>query len=202
MKKIIRKRNQYGFTLIEMVASIIILVTVGLIIVSIIVVSLRGTNKTNSLTQVKQNGYFAISQISRMLRDSYSVESIDGLSTSNCLTEPVISPAPEPTLVPRSSITIKDSKGTTTTISCDLNDSSPNISSTSGGIKVTLVNASAVKLVTCSFTCSQQSLSDPLLLGVSFSLTSIQNQSIFPDFTASLSAIPFSTSINMRNVSR
>src|SRR3989344_4544421 len=65
-----------GFTLIEILVVMAVLIFIGLIIGSIVMSVLRGTNKTNTLTQVRQNGSYAISQISKTLRNAKSFEGV------------------------------------------------------------------------------------------------------------------------------
>lgn len=57
-----------GFTIIELLIVMLILVIVGGLMTSIFVVSLRSTNKSNNLATVRQNGNGAIEQMSRKLR--------------------------------------------------------------------------------------------------------------------------------------
>ena len=66
MKKIINlKQNKKGFTLIELLASIAVIVVIGSVIAGIIKSSLRGSNKTNTIEAIRQNGNYALSQISK-----------------------------------------------------------------------------------------------------------------------------------------
>lgn len=62
-----------GFTLIELLVAIMVLAVVGSIVVGIVISTLRGTNKTNNLTDVRQSGDYAISIMSRMIRNSQSI---------------------------------------------------------------------------------------------------------------------------------
>src|SRR6185436_1265783 len=54
-----------GFTLIEMLVVISIIVVIASIVGSILVTSFRGEHKSNSLTIIRQNGDYAISQMAK-----------------------------------------------------------------------------------------------------------------------------------------
>ncbi|MBI1919210.1 prepilin-type N-terminal cleavage/methylation domain-containing protein, partial [Candidatus Microgenomates bacterium] len=61
---------QSGFTLIEMLAVIFVLSTIGVLVAAIITSSLRGTSKTNTITSVRQNGFFAIAQMTKVIQNA------------------------------------------------------------------------------------------------------------------------------------
>ncbi|MBI1982537.1 MAG: prepilin-type N-terminal cleavage/methylation domain-containing protein, partial [Candidatus Levybacteria bacterium] len=68
MRKILNSTN--GFTLIEMLAVIFVLSTIGVLVAAIITSSLRGTSKTNTITSVRQNGFYAIAQMTKMIQNA------------------------------------------------------------------------------------------------------------------------------------
>lgn len=74
-------QSRLGFTLIEIVVATGILSTVGLIAATIFFSSLKGGTKTEILKEVKQNGDFAISLMSMMIRNAREVSVCD--ETSN-----------------------------------------------------------------------------------------------------------------------
>src|SRR6185295_7696266 len=86
--------EQKGFTLIELLASMVVIMTIGVLVVTIIVSSLRGTNKTNAILQVKQNGSLTLNQMTKMIRDAATVESIGGVPVSNCFVSSGGGPTP------------------------------------------------------------------------------------------------------------
>jgi prepilin-type N-terminal cleavage/methylation domain-containing protein len=59
--------QQNGFTLIELLVVIALVITVGGITVSIFFSALRSSSKSNSLSQVRQSGDYAITQMSKMI---------------------------------------------------------------------------------------------------------------------------------------
>lgn len=169
-----------GFTLIEILAVIFVLSTIGVLVAAIITSSLRGTNKTNTITAVRQNGFFAIAQMTKMIQNAKRLE-----YPYSCISPP--SPTPPPA---SSYLEINSPDGGETRFEC----SGSTISSNSGS----LLDTSAVSVNSCSFTCSQTSLSDPPIIGISFTLIQKRTTSFFEQNVS----IPFQTSVVMRNANR
>ncbi len=180
-------KNQRGFTLIEILAVLAIFGVVGAIATSILVVSLRTSSKATILTSVRQNGEFALNQISQAIRDARSIE--------NPFPCTVVSPTPP---IVSSSISFVAADGSNIVFSC--NNSTDNPPSTIASNGASLLDNS-VKMVddSCSFTCYQQNINDYPLINISFSLIQ-NNSSSLTEKTASASAIPFTTNILMRNL--
>lgn len=202
--------TEEGFTLIELLASIIVIVTVGVIIVGIVVTSLRGTNKTNTISTTRQNGTYAITQIGKMLRFARSVDAIDGASTSVCITG--LTPTPPSQLSGYDSITYTAIDGGTTTIACkklsevtgsDAYEGEPETIASNGA---SLLDISVVQIPSglCKITCNQSAISDAIHIGINFSLETTRGPGVqlLPEFNASASAIEFNTSLLLRNVGR
>ncbi len=200
VKKI--KINEKGFTLVELLAAIIVLVSVGTIITSIVVSTLRGTNKTNTLTSVRQNGDFAISLMSKMIRDAKSLDEVPGGTTYTSTSCVVSVPGPlTPTPVPTSYTSIKFTSfdGGSTLFTCDV--SGNKITSNSA----TLIDATAISLSSCSFSCTRQRYLDSPVIGINFSLTEYRPTPVgggpgVTHFIENTSSIPFQTSVIMRNL--
>lgn len=181
--KILNIKNQIsnipkGFTLIELLAAIIVLIAVGTVIGAILFSTFRGTNKTNTLTSVRQNGYFAIAQVSKMLRGATRLD-----YPYPCLT-------PQPSY---SSITFTSADGGQTKFECS--------GSTIASNNASLLDTSAVTLDSCYFTCTQDRATELPAIGINLFLRQKTITSL-TDFTASATAIPFQTSIILRNINR
>ena len=181
--------NNKGYTLIELLAVIVVMVTVGSIITSILVSALRGENKTNATTLVRQNGNYAITQMSKMIGYARSFE---GLSTdnvnfdTNCV--PAAPPAPTPTPTPTQYkyVRVSSFDGGQTTFSCENNTIASNSSSLVDSVNLTVSN--------CYFMCTQKDIRSAPTIDINFTLTRgsvglFENQS----------AIPFETSVTFRN---
>lgn len=182
MKK--NKKLQFGFTMIELLAVMIVFVSVGSIIIAIISTTLRGNNKTNALHTVQSNGDYAISQISKSLRNA-SV---------------LLNPFPcddfsNPTATGAVKLAFPD--GSVSTYSCTDSNGNATIASNNAA----LINTSAVRVTKCTFTCSQTSPSDYPVIGIDFSLKNLTGSNLFEQ-QASASGVEFQTSIVIRNLIR
>lgn len=168
---------QKGYTLIELLAVMMVFVVIGSFIVGILVTSLRSNNKTNSLTSVRQNGEFVISHMSRTIREAHAV----------------VTPYPCGTLdVPATSTSV-----TLTAVNSDqITYSCTGTTIASNG--ASLLDTTSVSLQSCSFSCSQVSAAAAPIITIHFSL-SAKTTSNFSDFAASSSALPFDTSVALRN---
>ncbi len=166
-------RKPKGFTLIELMVVMAVTIFVGGIIGSILFSSLRGTNKSNALTTVRQNGNFALIQMTKMIRDAKKLNSPCTISDT---------------------INFSSFSGGDTVFICDLsNPQGPTISSNGAS----LLDQNAVSVSSCAFTCTQNSESDYPTIGISFTLGTLTSQA--QEKTVS---IPFQTSVTMRNVGR
>lgn len=77
---------RHGFTLIEMLVSVAILGTVGLISTQIFFTTLRGAGKADIIREVKQNGDYALTAMERMIRNSVGVSSLCNGTAQSSLT--------------------------------------------------------------------------------------------------------------------
>ncbi len=166
--------KKQGFSLIEVLIAMGILVTVGSVAMVVFFTTLRGATKSDVIREVKQNGEYAISAMETMIRSSQSVESIgSGCSSSNgCLG----SGSCIKILNPDNQYTVFSLSGT-------------QIASTGGNLTNNKVRASGL-----SFTCSQPPGAPPIVT-VSFTLT----QATSTTRVEEQASIPFKTTISLRN---
>lgn len=174
-------RNKAGFTLVEMLAVVAIFIVIGTVALSILLTSFRTSGKTDIVTAVQQNGSYALTQMSKTLRNARGL----------------IAPFPCTGSVVVSSISLVTPDNQQVTYSCLLSNNPPTISSNSAS----LLDTSTVVLSSCQFTCSQASKSDLPIVTVSFSLTQ-KSTSALAEKIASTGAVPFQTSIVLRNITR
>lgn len=203
-------RSQQGFTLIELLASTAVILVVGFIIVIIIVSSLRGANKTNTISTTRQNGSYAISQISKLLRFTKSIDAIDGDSSKNCITDTPL-PAPQ-NPESHTSITFTNVDGGVTTIACLVipdSGGAMTIASESGALSEnitgSLLDTDLVYIPAgeCELTCNQSTSSDALIVGINFALDTVKPAgTFFSEFSIGAQPLEFNTSVIMRNVGR
>lgn len=190
--------RQKGFTLVEILAVMMVFGIIGGISAGILVTTLRTSNKSNMITQVKQNGDYAISQIAKTIRNSYS------------LTYPPLpcGDASSPTVTQY--ISVVDSTGSPSTISCVGAVPSPAVPTIppnsitlqqGSSAQTSLIDPTLVQTSSCSFTCIQATTSDYPVIQIAFSLLQ-KGLTNFSEQVASASAINFSTSVVFRNYQR
>lgn len=167
-----------GFTLVELLVVLAIFLTVGGVIISVLYISLRGSNKAEVVTSIKQNGDFALSQMVKSIRFAGSLN-----SPSSCVPSQSAS-----------SITITSiSDGAQTTYSCPANANDP-ITSNSAA----LVDTNAVSVSNCSFVCSQATVNDPPRVTIQFTLSAKTTNALQENTTS----LPFQSSVILRNTAQ
>lgn len=171
-----------GFTLIEVLISISIIIVVGVIVGSIIISTLRGSTKATVLSDVKQNGNYAITEMSRVIRSATNINN------------PVL-PCGNPSSAAQ---TITVTQLDTSQVTFDCSSGNTITESQNGGTPVALLNASTTKLVpnSCKIICSQQTAADIPSVQIQFSLT----QSTTANFAEQSATVPFQTTILLRNI--
>jgi type II secretory pathway pseudopilin PulG len=209
MRKI--KNSNSGYTLIELLAVMIVLTTVGVIIASIFVSALRGGNKSTTTNDIRQSGNYAISQMSKMIAFAKNFGGVNSAATGTFTTDcaprfdadgKLISPLQWNDV----KITSFDNVETSTTFSCEKDDTNTyGILSSKSADLVTpaLINSVAllpdtVDATTCFFTCSQPNLASPITININLTL----QRRIKAGSTAlpeSQTVIPFNTSVTLRN---
>lgn len=195
---IVSRKSQQGFTLIELLVVLVVLLVVGSILIGILVSSLRGTNKVNSIDNVRKNGNYALEQMGKMIRYSRSFNGVSATETGIYITDctsPIITPTPAPAIYHYVKITGFD--GGQTTLSClsAADTGGPKIASVSGGVTVNLIDTTAVNISTCKITCTQGTVVSPPTVTIQFDLSNITS-SLLPE---NQSSIPFQTSVTVRN---
>ncbi len=199
------KNSQQGYTLVELLTVIVIMVVVGLIVTSIIVSSLRGTGKSTVLDNVRENGNYAILQMSKMLIFArvFNGVSTDGVNyTPNCVPSPTPVPSPSSTPIPTGTpvpykyVKITSFDGGTTVFGCNgSTDSPPNtLASNSSSLIDTTTISFDPSL--CYFTCFQNTYTEPPTIGINFTLSQLTTSK----FTEKNATLPFSTSVTLRNI--
>lgn len=208
-----KKKNKNGYTLIELLAVIMVLVAVGTVIASILTSVLRSSNKSANTEVVRSNGNSAIAQMSKMIEYAKKWEGVstDGINyQTDCapiFTQPVPTVAglptptntPTPTPAPFTYLRIKAFDDGVTTFVC------ANSKLASQSAAVAPVDAcplgSCSYLVdpslntTCYFNCSQESAAAPAKIDIFLDLKA-QSSSVFSEGQAD---IPFETSVIIRN---
>ncbi len=173
--------SRNGYTIIELLAVMSILVVLAGIISGILYSTLRGSSKTRITTEVTQNGNYVISVLTNLISLSTSVTQIGGVDIQDCTASPS-----------GTSISLKSLEGDEYIISCSGN----NISSGSAS----LINTNIVQIRTdsCRFYCNQKA-ADPYsipIVGVEL-VVEDKSTGLFESKSSSF----FRTSVSMRNYS-
>ncbi len=182
--------SEKGYTLVELLAVMAIVVVVGVIVAGILISSLRGGSKSNVLDSVRQNGNDAITQMSKMIiyAQNFNGVSTDGVFyKTNCTQAIPPSPSPTPAPIAYQYIKITSFDSGQTIFSCN--------GSTIASNGASLIDTSAVSLVLCSFTCTQTNFGQAPTIGINLTLSD-NNPGNFAEKKAS---VPFQTSVTIRN---
>lgn len=176
-----------GYTLIELLAVMIVMAAVGLIVATILVSSLRGTNKTNIINTVRENGNYTIQQMSKMIEfaQSFQGASTDGSTYSSVCSNPAVK---------YNYIKITSFDNGQTVFACNMSSNPKTISSNSASF----IDTGNVAVADCYFTCTRNNLSQSPTIGINFTLT----QSSVSNLFEKKSSISFGTSVVVRNLNK
>ncbi len=138
---------------------------------------MRGTNKANNFIVVRQNGNYAISQMSKIIRNAKRLE-----SPASC----------SPTGTPATSLTLLSQNDEQVFLELSVTNQhrSRSVSST-----INLTDSNAVRVTNLRFNCTQADNSNTVLIYITFT-ASQASQNPGSENSAEL---PFSTSIAFRN---
>lgn len=185
-------KNKSGFSLIELLVAASIIITATTVVLAIITTSFRSSNKISSNQLIRQNGNYAINQMTKMIQfaDSFEGASVDGQDGSFAACAPDVS---------YHAIRVKYQREYKVLL-CSENNIE--ILTPATDERFSLIDRSSVNVVApdgrdpCSFTCTQDNLSTGPVIGINFSL-SLPNEGKSAEKSASGE---FSTSVKMRNL--
>lgn len=183
------KRRQ-GYTLIELLIVMFLLVIVATLIAGILNSTITGTAKSKVASDLGQNGNYALSIVSDLISNAQDLQSVTDESQAtypSCVTST------------SSGLTVKSLNlvgfdGGVTILAC--NDTGISPSYTISSNSASLIDTTRVKVVpgSCSFTCTQTDEYSIPRIDVTFQLYNA-NSTTYSD------KITFSTSVAMRNQS-
>lgn len=173
-----------GFTLVEVITAIFVMVIVGGIVGAIFLSSIKGTTKATTLDVARQNGAFALSQIEKTLRNTQSFT-----FSASCLSA---------TPTPAASITLTGVDGTSTVFTCQNSTITSNGSSLIDTTNLRVLDFSSSAPANCSFSCYQFSSADYPTITTQFTVT----QKGTVKFYEQSVILPFRSSTTLRNISR
>ena len=195
--------SKSGYTLVELLAVMAIIIVVGTIMTGILISSLRGGNKSNALDNVRQNGNDLIAQMSKTIAYAkrFNGVSVNGNSyIINCFQSISASPTPTPTPIKYKFIKITSFDDSVTVFSCNGESDIPSntLASKSDSLEaVSLIDTSTVLLQPglCYFSCIQTNFGQSPTIGIYFTLSQIT----LSNFAEKQATVPFQTSVTMRN---
>jgi type II secretory pathway pseudopilin PulG len=211
MRKI--ENSAHGYTLIELLAVMLILIALGTIIASIFVSSLRGGNKSTTTNDIRQSGNYAVSQMSKMIAyakklNGLSTDGTSGSFTTDCVQKFINGNPQAPDVYKYVQITSFDDGETTTTFSCTpvtvsgttygiLSSNSANLNPPPAIISSALI-PDTMDATTCSFTCNQTNILSPITININLTLQKRQSGStlLLPEAQTKMN---FDTSVTARN---
>lgn len=193
----IKTKPNKGFTLVELLASIIVLIAVGSVISGIIASILRGSNKTNTIENIRQSGNYVLSQMSKDIEYALPFDGKNtGLSNvasptlydTNCAAS--LSPTPTP-ITQYNYIAIESANNTITKYNC-----SGSVLKKNG---TDLIDSTSVSLTDCLMQCIQSRSTDIPVIKISFKIGPINQNKLVENSTP---PILFETSVTMKNYQR
>jgi type II secretory pathway pseudopilin PulG len=184
--------DEKGYTLVELLAVIFLLIAVGAIISSILTSVLRSSNKSTNTEMVRANGNYAIGQMSKMI--AYA-QRLEGISVSDPIQFPnqvQTDCVGQPSSTQYHYLTIKLFNGGITTFAClGTTVASQSAFGTSFLVDPTL------NTKTCYFKCTQESAAASPRIDIFLDLTA-KSTAVFSESQAD---IPFETSVVLKNAS-
>jgi len=124
-----KEKNKKGFSLIEILVTITVFTILGVLVTSIVFLTLRSTNKSSSSIKIRDNVNYFLSIIQRQLRSAQSI--------TNC-----------PNAEDTSHIEYVDENGNLGSFSCESSADLGYIASGSGRL-----NTEEIDITSCSFEC-------------------------------------------------
>ncbi len=197
--------NDQGFTLIELLVVLMILTIVGGVALGIITGTLRGINKASSVNNIRQNGNYALSQISKTIAYAQnfcgvSTDNNPGILNNSCDVNGTngstyITDCPSTSTTVYKYIRVQSFDGGTTVYSCNGQTDSPPYTIASNG--ASLVDSS-LYVTNCQILCNGSGTGVSPLVTISFTV-----QTFNPLNPAQLaeqkSSLDFETSVQPRN---
>jgi type II secretory pathway pseudopilin PulG len=202
-------KSSRGFTLVEILGSVLVLIAIGSVIAGVIASSLRSTSKTNSIESIRQVGNYALNQISKNIQyaqvfDGLKTNEAGSVYTASC---PISTPTPPalPEVVKTSFNYIKVTPLNSNSIEYKCIPPAPPSTVPIFTVNDTvsekeIIDTNQFDLKDCSITCTQTYVTDVPIIGIRFTvgLKNVNNGFVESNNTP----IVFETSITIRNYRR
>ena len=171
-------RVNSGFSLVELLISMFLILSISSVVMTIFVAGLRGTNRASAEADVRQNGNLAMTQMSRTIRNAKNFNGVSVDGTTNFTTSCYVgSSNPTPTPQPYKAVQVDSFDGGTTTLKCpDVGETVITSISATLAAPASLTDSSRVIVEpgSCYFSCQQESPTDPPVVGIHFTVESLR----------------------------
>lgn len=210
--------NKKGYTLIELLAVIIIITTVGSLIAGIIVLSLRGSSRSTNVNSIRQSGDYALFQMSKMVSYAKDFEGVGDINNKDEQTGTINYTTQCITTDPNAQynfLKIKSFDQGETTYVCydgsDSNNSVAQIASYSGALNIypilgsdttkvsSYLDTDQYKLDACYFTCSQTNIIIAPTIGIHFNISAKLKTEGQDNLIENKISIPFDITVGFKN---
>jgi prepilin-type N-terminal cleavage/methylation domain-containing protein len=168
--------NKKGLSLLEVLVVITIFAVLGILVTQSVILTLQGSKKSESIIRVRENLDYSLNIIERQIRNASFVYE-DSTYLTQC------------SGTASTAIYYKDQNGKNSSFSC-VNIGAGNSYIASGSARLT---SDTIKVTSCSFVCTQGTMTNPALLKVDLTM---QEASASGIQSANVSA---STQIYLRN---
>ena len=124
-------RTECGLSLIEILIVVTIFAVLGLLISTSLILTMRGTKKSESIVKVRENLNYAMAVIERNIRNANSIKDCEAMQPSE--------------------IFYYDQNGQLTSFSCKNDETANYVASGSGALRIT---SEDIDLTYCNFSCT------------------------------------------------
>lgn len=131
--------NKKGVSLIEVLMVIAVFAILGILVSRVILITLRGSSKGDSLVNVRSAVDFSLAIIERQIRNAKEI------TTTPCEDE-------DGNKISYTRIDYVDANGSAGVFSCQMSAAQPYIASGSANLRLTGVN---ISVTSCNFTCTE-----------------------------------------------
>lgn len=184
-----------GFTLIELLVGLTIILAIGTMVFSIFVATLRSTNKSVSTNAIQQNGSYALSQMTRSIRNAKDFNGVSLSGGEPFTTSCVMAEGPTPPYTQYKAVKITNFDNQTEIYRCPIDDETEIFYNDQPLTNSDLVSTTPSS---CFLTCIQATASSVPVIGIDFTMRNA-NQTGATDIDSSKH---FQTTVSPRNFGR
>jgi type II secretory pathway pseudopilin PulG len=203
----LKNLSSSGYTLIEMLAVIILIIIVGTIITGIITMALRGNNRSRNINEIRQTGDFAIVQMQKMVAYADRFNGVARTTDVDQETNIIYTQQCVDSNIQYNFLRIKSFDEGSTTFICSSAGNDSLLASYSGSLLkwpisqgdttslVSFFDTAKYTITACYFKCIQNSAAEYPQIDINFTLTTKSQSTLIENKVI----IPFKTTVSFRN---